>query len=54
VSRPTLIIPALNEAASIGRTLAEVSAAAPGIPTLVVDDGSSDETSAVARAAGAW
>lgn len=50
--RPTILalIPAHDEAPRIG---AVVAAAAARLPVLVVDDGSSDETSAVAEAAGA-
>jgi glycosyltransferase involved in cell wall biosynthesis len=51
-SRPTILalIPAHDEAPRIG---AVVRAAIAHVPVLVVDDGSSDETSAVAEAAGA-
>jgi len=48
-------IPCLNEAATLPATLADLPRALPGITTieyLVVDDGSKDETSAVARAHG--
>jgi len=50
--RPTILalIPAHDEAPRIG---AVVEAAIAHVPVLVVDDGSSDETSAVAEAAGA-
>jgi hypothetical protein len=61
VSRPTpaptqqagqprilLIIPCYNEAASIGAVLVEVARTGRGYHTLVVDDGSTDATSAVA------
>jgi glycosyltransferase involved in cell wall biosynthesis len=50
--RPTILalIPAHDEAPRIG---AVVGAAIAHVPVLVVDDGSSDETSAVAEAAGA-
>ncbi len=49
-------IPAYNEAAVIGKTIANMPRAYRGIDEVkiqVVDDGSSDETSEVARAAGA-
>lgn len=45
-----IVIPALNEGATIGRVVANVFQY--GIP-IVVDDGSSDETGALATAAGA-
>jgi glycosyltransferase involved in cell wall biosynthesis len=48
-----VLVPAFNEAARIGGVLAGIRAAVPGADVLVVDDGSADETSAVARAAGA-
>jgi glycosyltransferase involved in cell wall biosynthesis len=49
-------VPAWNEADSLPRVLAELPRQVPGfdaVETLVVDDGSQDETSLVARAAGA-
>jgi glycosyltransferase involved in cell wall biosynthesis len=46
-----VVIPAHNEEASLPRTLAEVRARAPWADVLVVDDGSHDGTTAVARAA---
>src|SRR6188768_562870 len=48
-------IPCLNEAATLPATLADLPRTLPGITTieyLVIDDGSRDETSAVARAHG--
>jgi glycosyltransferase involved in cell wall biosynthesis len=51
--RPLVLLPAFNEAARIGRVLAGIRAAAPEATVLVVDDGSSDDTAGVARAAGA-
>ncbi len=51
--RPLVVVPAYNEASSIGAVLAELHAAMPDQPLLVVDDGSEDGTGAVARAAGA-
>ena len=47
------IIPALDEAASIGGVIDEIRAADPGFEILVVDDGSTDDTARVAEAAGA-
>jgi glycosyltransferase involved in cell wall biosynthesis len=51
--RPLVIIPSWNEADSIGAVVAEVRGELPGVDVLVVDDGSSDDTSALAAAAGA-
>jgi len=48
-----VLVPAFNEAARLGRVLAGIRAAAPDADVLVVDDGSLDDTSGVARAAGA-
>jgi len=50
--RVLVVIPAHDEQASLPATLAEVRARAPGVDVLVVDDGSRDDTSRVARAAG--
>jgi glycosyltransferase involved in cell wall biosynthesis len=46
-------MPAFNEAGSVGDVVREVFEKAPGVAILVVDDGSSDDTGRVARAAGA-
>ena len=51
--RALVLVPAFNESARIGRVLSGIRAAAPGAAVLVVDDGSADDTAAVARAAGA-
>ena len=49
----SIIIPTLNEAASLGRTLANVHALdPPAFEVLVVDGGSCDATRAIATAAG--
>lgn len=48
-----VIIPAYNEAEALPAVLKALSADAPGLDVLVVDDGSSDETVLVARRAGA-
>ncbi len=53
VLRVLVIIPAWNEQESVGTTVHEVRAANPGVDILVVDDGSSDATAAMARQAGA-
>ncbi|MBQ1010015.1 glycosyltransferase family 2 protein [Micromonospora sp. M51] len=51
--RTLIIIPALNEAGSIADVVGEVRGELPGVDVLVVDDGSTDRTAAVATAAGA-
>jgi glycosyltransferase involved in cell wall biosynthesis len=48
-----IVMPAFNEEASVGDVIREVFAKMPGVGVLVVDDGSSDDTTRVARAAGA-
>jgi glycosyltransferase involved in cell wall biosynthesis len=48
-----VIVPALNEGASVGTVVTSIRRAHPGVDVLVVDDGSVDATGAVARAAGA-
>lgn len=58
-SRPLrllVMMPALNEAATIGAVLARVPRALSGVAEvslLVIDDGSTDDTVQIARAAGA-
>lgn len=51
--RLLIIIPALNEAGSIADVVGEIRGELPGVDVLVVDDGSTDHTAAVAAAAGA-
>lgn len=51
--RISVVIPARNEAASVGRVVAGVRAVLPAGEIIVVDDGSTDDTRAVALAAGA-
>ena len=51
--RTLIVLPALNEEASIADVIREVRSALPDASCLVVDDGSTDATAAVARAAGA-
>ncbi|MDQ2671121.1 MAG: glycosyltransferase family 2 protein [Gemmatimonadota bacterium] len=53
VDRLLVVVPAWNEAASVSGVVAEVRAAVPQAECLVVDDGSSDDTAELARAAGA-
>src|SRR5437763_662551 len=49
----SVVIPAFNEAASIGAVVRDFAAAARWREILVVDDGSSDDTGTQAAAAGA-
>jgi glycosyltransferase involved in cell wall biosynthesis len=49
----SVIIPAKNEAASIGAVVARLRERLPDAEVLVVDDGSTDDTARLARAAGA-
>ena len=48
-----VVIPAYNEAISVGSVIAEVRAIAPKVHVLVVDDDSTDNTAQMARDAGA-
>lgn len=48
-----IIVPAWNEARNVGNTVREILATDPGYDVVVVDDGSHDDTAAVAREAGA-
>ena len=49
----SVIIPAKNEASSVGKVVAEIRRILPEAELIVVDDGSSDETAEIAREAGA-
>jgi glycosyltransferase involved in cell wall biosynthesis len=49
----SIVIPAFNEAATIGQVVQDLAGAARWAEILVIDDGSADETSALAAAAGA-
>ena len=51
--RTLIIVPAYNEAGRVGAVVADVRASVPDADLLVVDDGSSDDTAAEARSAGA-
>lgn len=51
--RLLVLIPAYNEAKAIARTIAQIRSEAPAAELLVVNDGSRDDTAAVAAAAGA-
>ncbi len=48
-----VIVPAFNEQGAIGGVVRDVLHSMPGVPVLVVDDGSVDDTAFQARAAGA-
>lgn len=52
-SRSLVLIPAYNEAARLAGVIANIRRAVPELPVLVIDDGSRDDTAAVARQAGA-
>ncbi len=55
-SRPDsllIVVPAFNEAATVGQVVSEIHQVVPQVPVLVVDDCSVDTTVAVARTAGA-
>ncbi len=51
--RKAAIVPAYNEAGSIGAVVAEIRAADPELEVVVVDDGSTDATAEIAMGAGA-
>ena len=51
--RKAAIVPAYNEAGSISSVIAEIRSADPELEIVVVDDGSTDGTAELARAAGA-
>ena len=51
--RVLIIVPAWNEAKNVGTTVREIRAANPDYDVVVIDDGSADQTSLVAREAGA-
>src|SRR4051812_27127463 len=51
--RVLIIVPAWNEEATVGSVIHEVRATLPEADILVVNDGSTDRTATVAKAAGA-
>lgn len=51
--RTLVVVPAWNEQEALPATIRDIRAQAPGVDVLVVDDGSTDATAEVARAAGA-
>ncbi|MDY0830359.1 glycosyltransferase family 2 protein [Microbacterium sp. BG28] len=52
-ARVLVIVPAWNEERSVGATVREIRAASPNYDVVVIDDGSTDDTVAVAVSAGA-
>jgi glycosyltransferase involved in cell wall biosynthesis len=52
-ARTSIVIPAFNEAASIGDVVRDLTSSARWLEILVIDDGSTDQTGARAAAAGA-
>jgi glycosyltransferase involved in cell wall biosynthesis len=48
-----IVVPAFNEAASVGQVVNEIHQVVPGAPVVVIDDCSADSTAAQAREAGA-
>jgi glycosyltransferase involved in cell wall biosynthesis len=52
-NRHLAVIPAYNESATVGAVVERVRTFAPGFDVVVVNDGSTDDTAGVARAAGA-
>lgn len=52
-TRVLIIIPAYNESASVAAVIGEVQREVPAASCLVIDDGSHDDTAAVARESGA-
>ena len=53
MTKTLAIMPAWNEEAVIGNTITELRATCPDVDLLVVNDGSTDQTARIARAAGA-
>jgi len=53
MKRVLVVVPALNEEASVGAVVRGIRADVPEVGCIVVDDGSSDATAAIAREAGA-
>ncbi len=53
ITNPLIVIPALDEAETVGEVVAAVQVAMPGCTVLVVDDGSTDDTVAAATQVGA-
>lgn len=51
--KPLVVIPAFNEASTIGSIVKHVRVVEPRVAVVVIDDGSTDATATVARSAGA-
>lgn len=51
--RVAVLVPCYNEAATIGKVVADFHAADPDVPVYVYDNNSTDDTAAIAKAAGA-
>jgi len=51
--RTLVLVPAWNESRNVGTTVREIRAASAAYDVVVIDDGSTDDTAEVARAAGA-
>lgn len=52
-SRVLVLVPAWNESGNVGHTVREIRSASDDFDVVVIDDGSTDDTAAVAREAGA-
>lgn len=52
--KPLVVIPAFNEASTIGSIVKHVRVVEPRVAVVVIDDGSTDATATVARSAGAY
>lgn len=53
MARVLILIPAYNEAGSIGQVIDEIQGYMPTVDLLIISDGSTDETAAIARERGA-
>ena len=54
MTKVSVIIPAYNEAQSLGHVVKKIKAFNPDFEIIVIDDGSTDDTAAVARDAGGY
>ena len=53
VEKPLIVVPAFNEAETVGSVVGDIQLKNPGIDVLVIDDGSTDSTADEAATAGA-